>query len=64
MPWPAVPLRDAARRSELASLLGVQAIPALVLLDHRGRVITDDGRGEVLDDPEGTVSITPPTANS
>ena len=56
MPWLAIPWEQEERRRELASMLGVQGIPTLVLLDADGSVITPDGRGEVNEDPLGEVS--------
>lgn len=57
MPWLAVPYDDADTRRELAALLRVQGIPSLVLLESTdGRIITDDGRALVNDDPDGLVS--------
>ncbi|XP_067014881.2 nucleoredoxin [Anabrus simplex] len=53
MPWLAIPYEDDVRRRELASLFSVQGIPTLVLLDADGHLITDDGRGEVNEDPDG-----------
>ncbi|KAK3933258.1 Nucleoredoxin [Frankliniella fusca] len=54
MPWPAVSWADDATRQELASLLAVQGIPTLVLLDAKDcAVITDDARARVNDDPDG-----------
>ncbi|KAG8237099.1 hypothetical protein J437_LFUL015466 [Ladona fulva] len=53
MPWPAVPFDEESRRQELATVLGVQGIPTLVLLDSKGNVITDEGRVEISEDPEG-----------
>ncbi|XP_048840562.1 nucleoredoxin-like [Brienomyrus brachyistius] len=51
MPWVAVPYSDKARRSRLNRLYGIQGIPTLILLDTDGRVITRQGRAEVLSDP-------------
>ncbi|XP_046980403.1 nucleoredoxin-like [Schistocerca americana] len=54
MPWLAVAYEEAETRRELAALLRVQGIPALVLLHAAdGSVITDDGRALVNDDPDG-----------
>ncbi len=41
------------RTLELMAKFGITAIPALVLLDERGRVICADGRGRCGADPEG-----------
>lgn len=55
MPWLAVPYEDNASRTELTTLYGIQGIPSLVLLNPDGSVITEDGRGEISDDPQGMV---------
>lgn len=55
MPWFTIPYEDNASRSQLTTLFGIQGIPSLILLNPDGSVITEDGRGEVNDDPEGTV---------
>uniref|UniRef100_A0A8C9TLT1 Nucleoredoxin n=1 Tax=Scleropages formosus TaxID=113540 RepID=A0A8C9TLT1_SCLFO len=52
MPWLAVPYSDEARRSRLNRLYGIQGIPTLILLDTEGRMITRQGRVEVLNDPD------------
>lgn len=52
MPWVAVPYADEGRRSRLNRLYGIQGIPTLILLDTEGKVITRQGRVEVLNDLE------------
>ncbi len=42
MPWPAVGFRD-TRRALLQMGLGIKSIPALVVLDPQGRVLTSSG---------------------
>jgi len=49
LPWPAVPFRD-ARRALLQMGLAVKSIPALVILDQQGRVITASGVTELTGD--------------
>lgn len=56
MPWLAIPYEDTASRQQLTTLYGIQGIPSLVLLNPDGSVITEDGRGEINDDAQGTVS--------
>ena len=46
MPWPAVGFRD-TRRALLQMGLGIKSIPALVVLDPRGSVITSSGVTEI-----------------
>lgn len=53
MPWLAVPYDDERRRRKLASILRVQGIPTLVILDEKNKVLTRNGRLEIVDDPEG-----------
>lgn len=55
MPWLAIPFENTDSRSQLTSLYGIQGIPSLILLNPDGSVITEDGRGEINDDPLGTV---------
>ncbi|XP_059490437.1 nucleoredoxin-like [Neocloeon triangulifer] len=53
MPWMAVPFELSDLRKELASTFDVHGIPSLVVLDPDDRVVTDEGRQEVCDDPLG-----------
>ncbi|CAM9377780.1 unnamed protein product [Ectocarpus sp. 4 AP-2014] len=53
MPWLALPFPDRERKSSLSTKFRVRGIPALVIMDHDGSVITPDGREVVGDDPEG-----------
>jgi len=53
MPWLAMPFEDQARNDALSKRFNIQGIPALVILDAEGRVITTDGRSEVSNDPTG-----------
>ncbi|XP_034945696.1 nucleoredoxin-like isoform X2 [Chelonus insularis] len=53
MPWLRIPFGHEERRKKLAIALDVQAIPTLVILDPRDNIITLEGRGELLEDPEG-----------
>lgn len=57
MPWLAIPYEDSASRTQLTALYGVQGIPSLILLNPDGSIITEDGRGEVNDDPQALVNI-------
>lgn len=56
MPWLAIPYEDEATRVHLTSLYGIRGIPTLSLLNTDGSVITEDGRGEITDDPKATVN--------
>ncbi len=55
MPWLAIPYEDEDSRTQLTTLYGIQGIPTLILLNPDGSLITEDGRGEINDDPQGTV---------
>ena len=59
MPWTAVPYSRTTQRQELAVQFDVHGIPTLVLIDTDGSLITDDGRGEVNEDPDGEVILIP-----
>ena len=49
MPWPAIPFRD-PRRALLQMALAVKSIPALVLLDAKGKIITSSGVTQYMSD--------------
>jgi len=53
MPWLALDFEDRKRKSQLSSMFGVRGIPALVIIDKDGSVITTEGRGAVSEDPTG-----------
>jgi nucleoredoxin len=53
MPWLAVPFADRGREQPLSQRFQIQGIPSLVILDQDGKVITDDGRSAVTNDPTG-----------
>lgn len=55
MPWPSVPYTDTALRQDLTECFNVRGIPHLVLTDSHGNVITENGRAEVTEDPDGAV---------
>jgi len=52
-PWLALDFEDRKRKAQLSNLFGVRGIPALVIIDKDGSVITSEGRGAVSNDPEG-----------
>lgn len=52
MPWLSIPF-NANLRSQLQTALQVNGLPTLVILDEERNVITEDGRGEVTNDPMG-----------
>lgn len=51
MPWLAVPFSDSETRNRLNTLFNINGIPALVILDETGEVLTTEGRG-VIDEYE------------
>eukprot|EP00743_Colponemidia_sp_Colp-15_P010000 GILK01010975.1.p1 GENE.GILK01010975.1~~GILK01010975.1.p1 ORF type:complete len:423 (-),score=63.79 GILK01010975.1:338-1606(-) len=53
MPWMAIPFSDISRKKALMKRFSVTGVPTLVLLATDGRVITHEGRAEVMGDPEG-----------
>jgi len=53
MPWLAVPFQDQERRDFLTSFFKVQGFPSLIVLDSDRRLITDQGREKVSQDPQG-----------
>jgi nucleoredoxin len=54
MPWKALPFSNREAKANLSRQFGVQGIPTLVILDpNTGNLITQDGRAEVEEDPEG-----------
>lgn len=56
MPWLSVPYADTALRQDLTECFDVRGIPHLVLIDGDGNVITENGRAEVAEDPDGLVT--------
>jgi len=46
MKWPALP-HDSEKRRSLGQQFGVSGIPALVIIDDQGKLITKDGRAEM-----------------
>jgi nucleoredoxin len=47
MPWLAVPFENRAKESELSGKFGVEGIPALIVVDGEGNLVTKDGRTKV-----------------
>ena len=48
-PWPSIPFRD-PRRALLQMALGVKSIPALVLIDEEGKIVTSSGVTNLMAD--------------
>jgi len=61
-PWVALPYDQREQKATLNKKFKVQGIPALVILDGNGELITKDGREAVCSDPTGSkLPWTPPT---
>jgi nucleoredoxin len=54
MPWVALPYANRDKKNELSQQFKVRGIPTLVVLDPQGKLVTANGRSEVMNDPEGT----------
>mmetsp|Transcript_38755 Transcript_38755/g.101287 ORF Transcript_38755/g.101287 Transcript_38755/m.101287 type:complete len:157 (+) Transcript_38755:30-500(+) len=48
MPWAALPFEDRARKDALATEYGVAGIPSLIVLDGSGKLLSREGRQELL----------------
>jgi len=55
MPWPSVPYSNTILRQNLTECFNVRGIPYLVLIDYNGNIITENGRAEITEDPDGLV---------
>jgi len=53
MPWPALPFEKRAEKEKLSNFFGVEGIPSFIIINADGTVITEDGRGNVMNDPQG-----------
>ena len=53
MPWLALDYADRETKNKLSKLYKVQGIPALIVLDGEGKLVTKDGREAVSKDPTG-----------
>jgi nucleoredoxin len=47
MPWKAVPFSDEERRQKIGEDFGIRGIPALIVVNSQGQVISKDGRTDV-----------------
>lgn len=56
MPWSSVPYTNTILRQELTECFNVRGIPYLVLIDNNGNIITENGRSEITEDPDGLVN--------
>ena len=52
MPWPAIPFAKQAERSSAGAAFSVRGIPALIVVNSSGELITKDGRSELASDPD------------
>lgn len=53
MPWQALPYEKRAEKTLFSETFGVSGIPAFVVLNNDGTLITTDGRSKVAQDPKG-----------
>jgi nucleoredoxin len=53
MPWQALPYEKRSEKSFLSDAFGVSGIPAFVVLNNDGTLITTDGRSKIAQDPKG-----------
>jgi nucleoredoxin len=53
MPWLSLPFRRRHEKDALSKALDVNGIPALIVINSDGSVVTEDGRGKVMKDPKG-----------
>jgi nucleoredoxin len=53
MPWEALPFEKRKEKETLSDAFGVSGIPAFVVLNNDGTLITDAGRSKVENDPKG-----------
>jgi len=54
MKWPAIPY-DSEKRRELSGRFNIRGIPALVIIDDQGNLITDQGRRELGNNPRQAI---------
>lgn len=55
MPWHSIPYTNTTLRQDLTECFNVRGIPYLVLIDKNGNIITENGRAEITEDPDGLV---------
>merc|ERR1719440_1761873 len=53
MPWQALPYEKREEKGTLSDMFGVSGIPAFVVLNNDGTLITTDGRSKIAQDPKG-----------
>lgn len=52
MDWKAIPYVDEEKRQSLGEHFGIRGIPALYILDKEGKIISKDGRSDVMKSKE------------
>jgi len=57
MPWKSVPFSDEERRQKLGEEFGIRGIPALIILNADGKVISKDGRADITKNKEKAFDI-------
>jgi len=53
MPWLALKFDDRKRKAKLSKKFGVNGIPSFQIISTDGKILTNEGRGAVGEDPEG-----------
>merc|ERR1712076_210075 len=53
MPWLALPYSERGVKEKLSSHFGIEGIPSFVMIGEDGKIISDNCRGAVGEDPEG-----------
>jgi nucleoredoxin len=53
MPWKAIPFANRTLKNKLSAKFKVEGIPSLIILNTDGEIITENGRGAVMQDPTG-----------
>jgi thiol-disulfide isomerase/thioredoxin len=52
-PWLALPLKEKRSHTRLSSMCGIQGVPTLVLVDQKGKIVTNQARRLLAKDPDG-----------
>ena len=51
-PWYAIPYENAEQRDRLSETFNIRGIPALLVVDQEGQLVSKEGRGEVMKNKE------------
>ena len=63
MPWTALPFQDEQRKQNLKQEFRVIGIPALIILDKKGHVVSQDGRKDIYNHSEQAFDLWLKSAN-